>query len=238
MNWRFAVTLSLGTLELDVALEGDIRPVALMGPNGAGKTTLLRVLAGARRPNAGRIEVNGRLLFDSETLVERPPEERRVGFVPQGFGLFPHLRVVDNVAFGRLDLPRADRRRLARERLEEMDCGDLADRRPSMLSGGETQRVALARALLAEPDMLLLDEPLSALDVVARRTLRRYLADHLRQHARPALVVTHDVRDVLALDARVYVIEGGRVAQSGTAAELAAHPATPFIAELFDAPTI
>ena len=146
------------------------------------------------------------------------------------------LRVVDNVAFGQLELPRAERRRAALQRLEEMGCQALAQRRPSTLSGGEKQRIALARALMASPRMLLLDEPLSALDAVARRTLRAYLADHLAVAQIPALVVTHDIRDVLALDALVYVIEDGKVSQSGTAAHLTEDPATPFVAELFHRP--
>jgi len=226
----------MGALTLDVTLEGGSRPVAVMGPNGAGKTTLLRAIAGAHRPDAGHIEIGGERIFDAATDCDFAPEARRVGYVPQGFGLFPHLRVVDNVAFGRLDLPRADRRHAALQRLEEMGCRQLAQRRPSTLSGGEKQRVALARALMAAPRMLLLDEPLSALDAVARRALRAYLAEHLAEAQLPALVVTHDIRDVYALDAFVYVIEGGKVAQSGTAARLTEAPATPFVAELFHRP--
>lgn len=237
MSWQVSVKLRLGALHLDVELDGGAVPVALVGPNGAGKTTLLRAIAGAHRPDSGHIEVNGQCLFDGARDHHLAPEARRVGYVPQGFGLFPHLRVIDNVAFGLLSraprLARAERRQTALAKLAEMDCAALADRWPSTLSGGEKQRVALARTLVVDPQLLLLDEPLSALDAVARRALRTYLAEHLAARAIPAIVVTHDVRDVLALDAQVCAIEEGRVVQRGTAAHLAAAPATAFVAEFF-----
>lgn len=240
-GWRARLRLAVGQLDLDVELDGAAGPVALIGPNGSGKTTVLRTLAGAHRPLSGRIEVAGRVLFDSEQGVDLAPERRRVGYVPQGYGLFPHLNGLDNVGFGSVRSidgrsrrsSRDDRRRRAMALLERLGCAHLADRWPGSLSGGEQQRVALARALMIDPALLLLDEPLSAMDVAARRSLRSYLADHLAERAAPALVVTQDARDVRALGARVFVLEGGSIVQRGTADELAARPATEFVAEFF-----
>ena len=228
----------VGALQLDARLEGGVRPVALVGPNGSGKTTLLRTIAGAHRPSAGAIAVGERVLFDSARGIDLPPEERRVGYVPQGYGLFPHLRVLDNVSFG---LPGASRRdentrATAMAVLKHLGAGHLSERWPDTLSGGERQRVALARALVTEPHILLLDEPLAALDAAARRTMRRRLAKRLAEQALPALVVTHDIHDIVALNADVHVMEEGRIVQRGSAAALAARPATEFVAEVFGSP--
>ena len=240
MHWRVSVRARTGTFDLDTTVEGDGSPVVLIGSNGSGKTTLLRVISGAYRPLGGRIQVGDRVLFDSDTGVCLAPEERGVGYVPQGYGLFPHLSVLDNVAFGlaaaKPRRPRSERGAAAAAILDEMGCGHLSGRFPSTLSGGEKQRVALARALLPAPDMLLLDEPLAALDAAARRDFRHYLAGHLAARKLPAIVVTHDVRDIRALGTpAVYVLEGGTVAQSGPPDALAAHPASDFIAEFFSA---
>lgn len=241
MNWRVAVAARLGALELQVELEGDQTPVALVGPNAAGKTSLLRMIAGALQPQAGQIRIGDRTLFDADRNVDLPPEARAVGYVPQGFQLFAHLSVIDNVAFGLSTgagrRPRAERRRAALETLDALGCAHLAGRTPANLSGGEQQRVALARALIVGPRMLLLDEPLSALDSAARRAVRAQLAERLAQRALPAVVVTHDQRDVAALGATVCVLEQGRIVQCGSPAELRAAPATDFVAEFFDTPT-
>jgi len=234
MSWQVHVQVQLGTFALDVALAGTSNaPVALIGPNGSGKTTVLRTVAGAYRPHAGRIQVGDHVLFNGESNVDLRPEMRRVGYVPQGYGLFPHLSVLDNVAFGKAASSTGDRRRAAGALLERFECASLADRMPATLSGGEQQRVALARSLMIDPAILLLDEPLSALDPRARRSLRAYLAEHLAQRGRPALVATHDQRDVQALGAMVYAIEDGRIVQSGSASELSRAPATEFVAEFF-----
>ncbi len=237
MHWDVDLRLTLGALGLDVELSGDDTPVALIGPNGSGKTTLLRTIAGAHRPESGTIRIGERTLFDAELGVDLPPEERRVGYVPQGYGLFPHLSVIDNVAFGWTAngqrQPRRRRRQLAVELLKRMDCSHLVDRTPSGLSGGEQQRVALARALMIDPQILLLDEPLAAMDAAARRTLRAYLADYLAERAAPSIVVSHDARDLIALRAVVYVIDRGRIVQRGTVESLAAAPANDFVAEFF-----
>jgi len=238
VTWRVEVRARLGSLDLEVAIDGDRRPTALVGPNGSGKTTLLRMIAGALAPTAGQIRLGDRTLFDSKHAIELAPEERRVGYVPQGYGLFPHLRVADNVAFGLCfpprRQPRSARREAATELLAELGCAHLAERSTATLSGGEQQRVALARALIVDPAILLLDEPLAALDASSRRSMREFLAAHVTSRAKPAIIVTHDARDVLALDAFVLVLEHGRILQRGTAAELRAHPANDFVAELFD----
>jgi molybdate transport system ATP-binding protein len=235
MSWQVDLQLSIGALELEVQLSGDTRPLALVGPNGAGKTTLLRAIAGAHRPTAGRVRFGEHLCFDAAAGVDLPPEARRVAYVPQGFGLFPHLDVLDNIAFGRGG-GRAARRRQARERLAKDGLEALAERRPEQLSGGEKQRVALARALMTEPRVLLLDEPLAALDISARREVRAQLAAHLAEQGTPTLVVTHDPRDIVALDAEVAVLEGGRIGQRGAPDELAKAPSSAFVAELFAPP--
>ena len=209
--------MRVGALELDVRLEGGERPVALVGPNGSGKSTLLRTIAGAYRPSRGTIAVGGDVLFDSRRGIDLPPEKRRVGYVPQGYGLFPHLRVVDNVRFGLAGASRRDNgaRAAALAVLEQLGAGHLDQRWPETLSGGERQRVALARALVIEPRMLLLDEPLAALDAAARRAMRRRLADRLAESGVPALVVTHDIHDIVALDAEVWGDRGGKDRPAG-----------------------
>jgi len=229
--------MRMGSLDLDLDLRGDDTPVAIIGPNGSGKTTLLRTIAGAYAPDAGTIRVKEETLFDAEAGVDLPPERRGVGYVPQGYGLFPHLSVLDNVAFSWVSrgVARTERRHAALRLMERMGCAHLADRFPTKLSGGEQQRVALARALTAEPRMLLLDEPLAALDAPSRRQIRAYLAEHLTERRGPALVVSHEARDVHALGAFVYAIERGRVVQSGTPGALASAPATEFVAAFFEA---
>ncbi|MBT6179457.1 MAG: ABC transporter ATP-binding protein [Deltaproteobacteria bacterium] len=232
MSWQISMKLGLGALDLEVNIEGSRQPTALIGPNGSGKTTLLRAVAGAFTPDVGRFQIGDNVLFDSQSEIDRAPEQRKVGYVPQGFGLFPHLRVIDNVAFGlSAKLSREARRSLASKQLEQINGTELSNRWPSTLSGGEKQRIALARALITEPDLLLLDEPLSALDVSARRSLRAHLAQHLSNSETPTIIVTHDIRDVVALEATVIVLEKGRIVQRGSLDDLRANPANDFVAE-------
>ncbi len=238
MKWTANVQVCAGALSIDVELAGDERPIALVGPNGSGKTTLLRAIAGAHRPMTGEVVVGDHVLFSTARSVDVPTEQRRLAYVPQGYGLFPHLRVVDNVAFGLSTgsgrRTRSARRALAIQALEELDCGHLAQRLPAKLSGGEQQRVSLARALVTAPQMLLLDEPLAALDVSSRRSVRAFLGRRLQALQRPSIVVTHDVRDVVALAATIWVIDAGQIVQCGDLAALAAAPANDFVAEFVD----
>ncbi len=236
-----SITVGLGTLELDVSLQvpnGGV--VALLGPNGAGKTTLVRALAGLQPIRAGRVVLDGLVLDDAGapdagSAVHVRAEERSVGVLFQDHLLFPHLSVLDNVAFG----PRArgvPRRRAdaeARGWLERVGLGAQCGARPGELSGGQQQRVALARALVTDPSLLLLDEPLAALDASTRAAVRRDLRRHLDAFDGVALLVTHDPLDALALADDVVVIEQGVVSQRGSVAEVAARPRTPYVAELF-----
>lgn len=216
---------------LDVALEvARGETLALVGPNGAGKSTLLSLIAGTLRPSTGRITLDGRPLSTSSLLV--PPHDRAVTTLTQDPVLFPHLSVAQNVAFG-LRAQGTPRRRAHAETarwLAEIGLAELADRRPSQLSGGQAQRVAIARALAATPRLLLLDEPMAALDIdvapVLRELLRRVLGE------RTTILVTHDVLDVVTLADRVAVLEGGRLIESGPTAEVLARPQEQFTARL------
>ena len=238
-DWQVRLSAHLGSFELDVDLRGGAVPVALIGPNGAGKTTLLRLIAGVHRPDAGLIRVGDEVLYDSERALSSSPEERRVAYVPQGFGLFPHLSVsrqrrLRPARRAPSPAPCTDRLRAAGELLARhgrRTPPGTAARRASPAANGSA--IALMRALLVDPLLLLLDEPLSSLDAQARQTLRTHLADHLAERARPAIIVSHDARDVLALHADVYAIEGGRIVQHGPAERIAADPATAFLAEFF-----
>ncbi|WP_052422643.1 ABC transporter ATP-binding protein [Nonomuraea candida] len=214
---------------LDVALRvapGEV--VALLGPNGAGKTTALRALAGLTPMSGGRISLRGRPLH---TL---PAEGRPIGMVFQDYLLFPHLSALDNVAFGPRcqGVPRAEARRAAAVLLERVGLADRAAARPRELSGGQAQRVALARALAVRPELLLLDEPLAALDAHTRLEIRSQLRRHLADFDGATVLVTHDPLDAMVLADRLIVIEGGAVVQQGTPAEVARRPRTDYVARL------
>ncbi len=220
-----------GALALDVALEvADGECLALAGPSGAGKTTVLRLLAGLARPSAGRIECAGETWFDERgTFVAA--ERRRCGLVFQHYALFPHLSAWQNVAYALTDLPRSARRAEATALLERFGAEHIADARPRTLSGGERQRVALARALASRPKLLLLDEPLAALDARTAAQASRELAAFLDGAEIPTVLVTHDFGQAALLGDRVAVIDGGRIVQEGRAAELAAAPSSGFVAD-------
>lgn len=212
--------------------------LAVLGPNGAGKSTALHVIAGLVRPEIGRVRLGGRILTDTDTGLHVPTHRRRVGLLLQDPLLFPHMSVVANVAFG----PHARRRKLwaghAGERetalrwLCEVDAAQLADRRPRQLSGGQAQRVAIARALAAEPDVLLLDEPLSGLDVAAAAAIRALLRKVVARDGRATVLVTHDLLDVVTLADRVLVLESGKVAEVGPVADVLAAPRSHFAARI------
>ncbi|CAA9303099.1 MAG: Molybdenum ABC transporter ATP-binding protein ModC [uncultured Friedmanniella sp.] len=218
-------------VELDVAA-GEV--VALVGPNGAGKSTALRALAGLLALQEGRVELDGRLLADAATALHRPAHERGVGVVFQDYLLFPHLSVLDNVAFGLTARghPRPAARAVAGRWLARVELTALAAARPRTLSGGQAQRVALARALAPEPGLLLLDEPLAALDARTRLLVRGELRRHLQAFGGAAVVVTHDPVDAAVLADRLVVVEDGKVVQTGTPADVAARPRTDYVARL------
>jgi molybdate transport system ATP-binding protein len=222
---------------LRLAVDFTVAPgetLALVGPNGAGKSTCLQLLAGLVRLETGRLELAGEALDDPATGVFVVPEARGVGYLPQDPLLFPHLSVRANVAFG----PRAQRLgraavlALTTAALQSVGAADLAGRRPRELSGGQIQRVGLARALAARPRLLLLDEPLSAVDASARIALRHELHEHLARFAGPRLVVTHDVVDAFALADRIAVLQDGGLVQIGTAAEIGSRPRSRWVADL------
>jgi molybdate transport system ATP-binding protein len=229
---RVDAATRLGSFELGFAIEVPAGGcLALAGPSGAGKTSMLRIAAGLVSPRAGRVSCGDEVWLDTAAGVAVAPEQRRCGYVFQEYALFGHLRAWQNVAYALRGLPRAARRRRALELLERFGLADRADARPRTLSGGERQRVALARALAREPAVLLLDEPLSALDARSRASAGRELLAVLRSSGVPALLVTHDFVEAALLADRIAVVDAGRVVQEGSAAELAAAPATAFVAD-------
>jgi len=217
-----------GQFRLSLTLEVPPGPTAIIGPNGAGKTTALLAVLGALPDVEGTLSVDGATLLDSARGVDVPVEERRIAYVPQDYGLFPHLSVLDNVAFGLRQLPADDRGERVAAALHQLGLAHIQHRLPGSLSGGERQRVALARALAMRPRAVLLDEPLAALDKPTRLRVRSFLAEHLRGLAVPALVVTHDSADVLALGGPLVVLESGQVAQTGALGTVHSAPATEF----------
>ena len=228
-----AVRVRRGPLSLDVDVDvADGEVLAVLGPNGAGKSTLLRVLAGLLAPDEARIEVDGEVWQAPD--VHLPAHRRPLGMVFQDHLLFPHLSVVDNVAFGLRcrGTGRRPARAAAADWLARVGIAELGDRRPGQLSGGQAQRAALARALVGDPALLLLDEPLSALDARTRLTVRAELRRHLAAYRGSTVLVTHDPVDAMALADRVVVVEDGAVVQSGTPADVGRHPRTDYVARL------
>jgi ABC-type sulfate/molybdate transport systems ATPase subunit len=219
LELSFSVPLRAFDLRLDLGVGAET--LALVGPSGSGKSTVLRAVAGLVRAT-GRVVTGSTTWLDSERRVDLPPEQRSVGLVFQDYALFPHLTVAQNVAYGG--------HARAAALIDAYGLTNLAGERPARLSGGERQRVALARALAREPAVLLLDEPLGALDAETRAHVRAELRAHLRASGLPTVVVTHDYEDAAALADRVGVLVDGRVVQLGTPAELAAAPASPFVA--------
>jgi molybdate transport system ATP-binding protein len=215
------VTVPLRTFELRLSLTVD-STVALIGPSGSGKSTVLNAIAGLVKPAAGSISCDGETWFDAASGVFVPPDRRRVGLVFQDYALFPHLTVRQNIEFAR--------RRSADEYLDRFGIQHLERARPGSLSGGERQRVALARALARDPEILLLDEPLSALDAHTKVDVRAELQQLLAGLEIPTLLVTHDFEDAAALAGQVGVLLEGRLRQTGSPADLVAQPADPFVA--------
>ncbi|MFI5936335.1 ABC transporter ATP-binding protein [Actinoplanes sp. NPDC051494] len=223
------LVVNRGSFSLDATLTaapGEV--VALLGPNGAGKSTALRALAGLVGLDGGHIELDGRRL---DTVA---PEHRHIGVVFQDYLLFPHLTALENVAFGPRcrGIPRTEARRRATELLTRVGLSDHVRKKPRQLSGGQAQRVALARALATDPQLILLDEPLAALDARTRLDTRAHLRGHLATHTGPTVLVTHDPLDAMMLADRLVILEEGRVVQTGDAAEITSHPRTDYVARL------
>ncbi len=218
------VELPLADFTLAVELDSSARRLGIFGPSGAGKTTLLEAVAGWRRPRAGRIELGGRVLFDSARSLALPSEQRGLGYVPQDGLLFPHEDVATNLAAGRARAARrgGDPRARFERVVEVLELGPLLARRPAALSGGERQRVALGRALCSGPDALLLDEPLAGLDLALRRRILPYLVRVGEEFELPILHVSHDPTEVAVLCEEVALLERGRVTAQGRPADVLA----------------
>ena len=231
MTFSFSAAVAARGFEVALSVAPG-ETVAILGPNGAGKSTLLGLTAGLLRADSGRAVLDDTVLFDSVGGSFTPPHRRGVSLLAQEPLLFPHLSALENVAFGprSAGVPRAAARATARHWLAEVEALDLADRRPAQLSGGQAQRVAVARALASDPKLLLLDEPMAALDVsvapALRRMLRRVLA------GRTVLIVTHDILDAFTLADRVVVLDGGRIVDQGPTREVLERPRSAFTAGL------
>ncbi|HZI31679.1 MAG TPA: ATP-binding cassette domain-containing protein [Candidatus Binatia bacterium] len=210
----------------------------LFGASGAGKTTILRCLAGLERPEAGKIQFAGEQWFDAATQLFLPPRQRAIGFVPQDYALFPHLTVAGNVGYGLKALAAGERAKRVTETLRWLGLDGLEHRLPRELSGGQQQRVALARAVVRRPKLLLLDEPLAALDTPTRLRLRSELRQYLRQLRIPTVLVTHDRLEALALGDDVVMIHDGRNVQHGAAHEVFSRPVNLAVAEMIAVETI
>lgn len=233
LDARVVVERDRFTLDAAVSV-GNGETLAVLGPNGAGKTTLLRALAGLVPITKGAISLDGTVLDDPARDVFVAPERRPVGFVFQDYLLFPNMSVIENVAFGlrARGTARDAARTRATELLEWVGLGEHAEKKPGAISGGQAQRVALARAMAVSPRLLLLDEPLAALDVTTRRSVRADLSRLLNGVDSARILVTHDPRDARVLADRMVIVENGRVVQSGTFDTIAANPATPYVHEL------
>lgn len=220
-------------VEFDIALD-DGEVLAVLGPNGAGKSTLLLMIAGLLRPDSGCVELGDTVLIDTDTGTFVPAHARGVAMLSQQALLFPHMSAAANVGYAPRcrGLSRTAARAAAQHWLDAVGAGDLAGRKPAQLSGGQAQRVALARALAAEPRLLLLDEPMAALDVAAAPAMRRLLREVLRDAGRTAIIVTHDLLDALAVADKVIVVDGGRVVESGTVRAVLTSPRSDFAARI------
>jgi iron(III) transport system ATP-binding protein len=225
---RYGETIALQNVSLSIA-PGEV--LCLLGPSGCGKTTLLRLAAGIERPTSGRVLINEQEVAGPSRFVQ--PEERSVGLMFQDFALFPHLTIIQNVAFGLKGLPRREAEREARAMLSRVGLAHMSDAYPHILSGGQQQRVALARAMVPRPAVLLMDEPFSGLDVQLRDSMQEETLALLRETRATAVIVTHHPEEAMRLADRIAVLRRGTVVQTGTAVDLYDHPAELFVARLF-----
>ncbi|WP_085522932.1 TOBE-like domain-containing protein [Tuberibacillus sp. Marseille-P3662] len=227
------VKKTLRDFQLELNFKMDDKTMVIVGPSGCGKSTTLKLLAGLTTPDVGYIEIDEKIFYETKTNIDVSPEHREIGFVFQNYALFPHLSVHENVGYG-LDakkLSKREKRRKVHDILETLHITHLSHSMPTELSGGEQQRVALARALVLNPRALLLDEPLSALDVTTRGRVRRELKKTLMSLNIPTIIVTHDYEDAISLGDRILVMDHGRIIQEGTARDLLMQPRSPFVAD-------
>jgi molybdenum ABC transporter ATP-binding protein len=235
-NLKISARKKLRDFTVDVDLNVEANIAVMLGPSGHGKTTVLNMVAGITQPDDGMIGIGNTRFFDSRNNINVGMEKRNIGYVFQDYALFPHLSIFENVAYGlkARGLPATEIRARAMQGLERLAIANLRDEIPSRLSAGQRQRVALARALVIEPCLLLMDEPLSALDMQLRAHVRSELKALLRQLAIPTIIVTHDALDAVSLGDVVMVMEHGRIVQQGTYETLLAHPSSRFVAEFVE----
>ncbi len=232
MALEVQIEKKLPDFALEVSFRAEAEPLSILGASGAGKTMLLRCIAGLERPDCGRIKLNDRVFFDSESHLNIPARQRRVGMLFQNYALFPHRTVAQNIAFGLEQLPRDERSKRVAALIERTHLPGFENRYSRTLSGGEQQRVALARALAIEPDALLLDEPLSALDTHLRSQMEIQLQETFAAYRRPTLLVTHNMEEAYRLGARLLVLSRGRVAASGAKERIFQRPPSVEVARL------
>lgn len=232
MSLEVQIEKKLLDFTLEVSFRAEAEPLSILGASGAGKTMLLRCIAGLERPDRGRINLNDRVFFDSESHLNIPARQRRVGMLFQNYAIFPHRTVAENIGFGLEALPRDERSKRVAELIGRTHLAGLEDRPSRTLSGGEQQRVALARALAIEPEALLLDEPLSALDTHLRSQVEIQLQETFAAYRRPTLLVTHNMEEAYRLGARLLVLSRGRVVASGAKERIFQRPPSVEVARL------
>ena len=232
MSLEVQIEKKLLEFTLDVSFRAEAEPLSILGASGAGKTMLLRCIAGLERPDRGRIKLNDRVFFDSQSCLNIPARQRRVSMLFQNYAIFPHRTVAENIGFGLEALPRGERSKRVAELIGRTHLAGLEDRYSRTLSGGEQQRVALARALAIEPEALLLDEPLSALDTHLRSQVEVQLQETFAAYRRPTLLVTHNMEEAYRLGARLLVLSRGRVIASGAKERIFQQPPSVEVARL------
>ena len=232
MSLLVDIRKSFGAFRLDAAFATDGGVLGLLGASGCGKSVTLRCVAGIERPDEGRVVLNGRVLFDSQKKIDLPPQERRVGYLFQQYALFPTMTAEQNIAAGARRLPRAERQRAVAAMMERMQIADLRAKYPAQLSGGQQQRVALARILVGQPEILMLDEPFSALDSHLRDRMEQEVMAVLREFGGDALIVSHSRDELFRMTDRIAVYSDGRIDAVGEKHELFRHPGTLAAARL------